>query len=612
MKRKIKSIALLLVFTLLFCTYVSTMNVIAVASTNSITITFRDNYTIQQGKVQYSLDDGANWTNVTSNVIDQPIVVTGNNLKIRIVPNEGYGIDFSGINLSEDNVKKADALGALSNEEGYLVTSTATNVKLEMVEFREGDGIGPSGPFVIPGGTKVTGNFEYSNSGNGDPVDIWLNETEIGVGQPPLESADYYKDNSGNVTFKLGVFGSINRITSVKINNIDYTNQLPKTTAQWLEANQGQVDIVYITVPYSSKYNIVTTTTRDFEPAIGNFLWSNKDEDKDNDDYIGKGKIEFVSLKFNGVTYNSLEELAALKKDYFDFNGNDANISNDVGEAVLPNGSILTVKLIPEAGKQLTSFTINGGKFTTGDEKCVYTFTVHGGNFHLGANFTSVSDEVKTNSDKIESGSITLGGNEEKMSIGTAKLEVDDVENLSNKQKENFATKAGEYKVQNYLNISLYNIIYKGSSLATWETEVTELDNYATISLKLDEGVNGDDIIIIHEKHDGTYEIIKPEYNRVTNTITFKTSSFSNYAIATKTNSNEISDKTITPTETTDNDIVTDSIEIKNTEAKTSNDTSSNPTTGDNIIMTVLIFIIALIGTCIMLKFNKNCKVRKH
>ena len=85
------------------------------------------------------------------------------------------------------------------------------------------------------------------------------------------------------------------------------------------------------------------------------------------------------------------------------------------------------------------------------------------------------------------------------------------------------------------MDISLFNTIYKGSENASWDTQLDELDHEATITLQLDPSVDGNDVIIIHEKHDGTYEVIPTTYDATNHTITFKTSSFSNYAIATRT-----------------------------------------------------------------------------
>ena len=115
-----------------------------------------------------------------------------------------------------------------------------------------------------------------------------------------------------------------------------------------------------------------------------------------------------------------------------------------------------------------------------------------------------------------------------------------------------------------------------------WSNKIDELDNEATISLKLAEGINANDIVIVHNIHDGEeYEIIKIDsYDPETNTITFKTKSFSNYAIATKENKTGI--------------------------------TASNPSTGDNIIWIISIFAFAGIGAFIMVIINKTSKTSKQ
>ena len=80
------------------------------------------------------------------------------------------------------------------------------------------------------------------------------------------------------------------------------------------------------------------------------------------------------------------------------------------------------------------------------------------------------------------------------------------------------------------------------TELAAKQTEIDELNRQikdlnepATITLQLEEGVDGNEIVIVHQKHDGTYEVIPTTYDPETHTITFTTTSFSNYAIASRT-----------------------------------------------------------------------------
>lgn len=118
-------------------------NVLAFADTNKLTITFRDNYTEEQGYVEYSVNDGASWVKVTSNINNQDITMNGDNLRIRVVATGNYGVDFAGISYRENgeqpkmlnDSENASIAGALISSNGYLASSNATTVELESVEF---------------------------------------------------------------------------------------------------------------------------------------------------------------------------------------------------------------------------------------------------------------------------------------------------------------------------------------------------------------------------------------------------------------------------------------------------------------------------------------------
>lgn len=244
------------------------------------------------------------------------------------------------------------------------------------------------------------------------------------------------------------------------------------------------------------------------------------------------------------------------------------------------------MKIVPEYGYQVTSFGINGQDIVTGDNISEFTFPISKGNFHLGAEVTKVDNIVKANAQNVENGNITISDDE--IDSGSVRLSVNDVE-LSSDKIAGFESKAGDYTISSYLDIDLDQIIYKGNEDDVWSKRIHELDNEATITLKLADGVNADEIVIVHNINDGDeYEIIEIEsYDKETNTITFKTKSFSNYVIATKTTTD-----TTTGTETK---------------------TSTSPSTGDSIMMTLTIFGVAVIGlglTSMIKKSNK--KYRKH
>lgn len=378
----------------------------------------------------------------------------------------------------------------------------------------------------------ATINYDYSGNGI---ADIFINNAMVDQGeydpQAPTSGTfngtiDYTPagNNLVNVTFT--TFATLSTVTAVNINGTDYA--VPTAKADVINLVDGQfLRYSFNNVPEAATYNITTTTAR--STVMGNFSWSYKDSDRGHDNYIDNGVVTLVELEYDNHRYTSKADIVAAGLPYIQYNESDNGAYN---EFMLPAGTKVTLKLMPNAGSQLTSFTVNGGEFEAQEEVGVYSFESVSGNFHLGAHFTAVDDAVATEAEAVESGTITLGDGE--IDNGTARLDVKDVD-LDAEDVAEFEDAAGDYKVKTYLDISLFNTIYKGTATDTWDEQITELDGEATITLKLDEGIDGNEIVIVHQKHDGTYEVIPTTYDPVNHTITFKTSSFSNYAIATKT-----------------------------------------------------------------------------
>ncbi len=283
------------------------------------------------------------------------------------------------------------------------------------------------------------------------------------------------------------------------------------------------------------------------ECYIGNFLWSsNPNPDNPNDDqYIGHSDLALISVTYpdelGGKTFKEdiLEAESRVSKSDKTAKYITYGVTNGDGEMVIPIGSKVTMRVAPEFGYQVTAFRINGtpieqDEFDTGNDVAVYTFTISGANFHLGADVVEIDNEVDAEEAKgINGGSISLGGEEQSMSVGTAKLEVGDIF-PSDAQVSGFERASAGYTITDYVDISLFNSVYKGTSSASWDTPVQSLTNSATITLALDSDVDGEEIVIIHETQEGVYEKIETQYDALNNTISFNTRSFSNYAIAKK------------------------------------------------------------------------------
>lgn len=388
-------------------------------------------------------------------------------------------------------------------------------------------------------------NAPFSYTYTGGCAEVKIGTTDVVEIFEPCVTEHGHQDGTINTNFNYSYDSTVrvelqtmftDRLTSIKINGTEYNTHAnyPNTPAKLLDAIADEhIHYVFEDVPYNSAgYTIETTRVKNTGEWLvaGNFLWSYLDQDKGFDNYVGNGKLTIESVKYNGTTYYSENEVPDAMKKYM--NWHEFNAGQE-GSAFLPTGAEVTVKLIPDAGYQLTSFGINGGQFAPQAEIGTYVFDIRGGTAHLAAHFTRVNDAVNSIADAITSGNITLGNGE--IANGTARLDVSNATNLEPAEISGFEQNAGNYNVKTIIDISLYKTIFKGSSDDSWDTQIDELRNEATITLQLDEGVDGNDIIIVHEKHDGTYEVIPTTYDPVAHTITFKTSSFSNYAIATRT-----------------------------------------------------------------------------
>lgn len=404
-----------------------------------------------------------------------------------------------------------------------------------------------------------TQDIEIEGTYDGFGMEISLNGTRVGTESANVTGTakGYATGNTKNkITIQLA-FGDGN-IGSVTINGTNMT--LPT----------GTTDRAEFEVAPATKYVIVVTKSQNTSNVPKTIIW---DSDKTNN----------PNIKDNELLKNGTIEILDVK----DPNGNSVgldNVNQDLkknnGWASIIPGSKVILKLKPDYGYQLTEISINDEKLVAGKEQSTFEYIMPNTNVHISGIFEKVDDKVNANSDKVKNGTIEIGGKE--IDSGSVVLSVNDV-TLSKEQISNFEEKATGYEISSYLDIKLDQILYKGTKDDVWVNKLDELNNEATITLQLESGVNGNEVVIVHEKHDGTYEIIPTNYNPETNTITFKTSSFSNYAIASK--------------------VIT-----------TEQNNIANPKTGDNIIIYIVLFTIAILGiiTLVIVNVKKSKKSRKH
>lgn len=416
-------------------------------------------------------------------------------------------------------------------------------------------------------------NIELNATFTGTEGEIIINNERTPEGRGyngTLNNAGYTDSNNNNKIVVNTSFG-MQPAKKITINGTNYD-------CNGTDSNEYQV-------PGASSYTItIEADTGAATPKT--IIWANPGAtDIDAEDALIKnGRAKIVAVydengnKLNYKDYtNQQEQPDGSKSDEYGLN-------NGNGWAVVKPGYKVEFEFTPEYGYQLTKVMANEQTLAPQETTNHYTFIMPDTNVHFAATFTKTEDIVKADSDKVSSGSIQLGN---KLDGGTVQLSVSNVE-LSADKIKGFEGAAEGYTVSNYLDIDLYNVFYKGKADSddVWSNKIDELDKEATISLKLADGLTADDIVIVHNIHDGEeYEVIEIDsYDPETNTITFKTKSFSNYAIATKASSTE--------TTTTNN--------------------SKNPKTGDNIAIIFSIFTIATLGAYTTLKVGRSCKIRKH
>ena len=367
------------------------------------------------------------------------------------------------------------------------------------------------------------GDIEFDIAFTNTYYNVWINGSSV-ISDENGEFVSTYNDIVGragitddsdyNILRFQNSFGEL-PITEFLINGESYTEGMPTV----LVRDDGW----YIAVPGSERYEIRGSGDTNFV-APRTIIWANAYANQNAQDYEEDMLLNHGSARVMAIYDNNGELIS-----------NEVDVNDDgLGFVAVYPGYQVVFEFVPEYGYQLTGVSANGVALEPQDTINQYRFVMPDTNIHFSAEFTRIDDFIEANSEKITSASIDLGDN---FDSGSAQLVINDSD-LTEEKIAEFNKQAGEHKIEDYLDIDLYNIFYKGKddSSDVWTYKVNELNDYATITLKLAEGINGDDIVIVHNVHDtDEYEIIKIDsYDPKTNTITFKTKGFSSYAIAAK------------------------------------------------------------------------------
>lgn len=549
------------------------------AEKNEVTLNFT-NGTITDGKVVYTSSGESSKGEielVAKNNMDSydSQAISENNMKIDLNEKDYYLKTASKISVENpDEIPGAAAntsYNALYIGDTRFDVTSNPYVKLDTAQFsgtlnirlQKESAPSPSYPDNIS--IKAT----YDGSG----MEVYLNTAKIGDESNKIEE-----------TGKGYASGEINNLISIQLAFGDGNIGSVTVNGEKINIPEGTKDRLEFSVAPASEYVIAVTKAKNSSSSDvpRTIIW---DSDKNNNS----------SLKDNEILKNGSIEILDIK----DKSGNSIGLNevkqdttkNNGWASILPGYKVI-LKLKPDYGYQLTSIKINDETLTAKEEESTFEYTMPDTNVHLSGIFEKVDNKVTADTEKVKEGKIEIS--ESEIDSGSVVLSVSDAA-LTEEQTAKFKEKTEGYEISTFLGISLDKVVYKGTENDVWSKKLNDLKNKATITLKLEEKINGNEIKIIHEKSDGTFEIIPADYNASENTITFKTSSFSNYAIASKTENN-IESKENNKEENNNNE------NIENTVI---------PKTGDNIMKYAIIFVLVALILAGFLAYNQKKKSKK-
>ena len=556
------------------------------AETNMVTLNFIG-ASVDGGKAVVDVVEGwkAKMTLCTKDAWDgyKDCSISENGMQVDLLENEYY----LKVALEASSIEELPGMPSISssdirvyiNETSYNIDSNSY-IKLDPNEF--------SGKLNIkvehepaPPKPACPDNIQITASCDGVGMDISLNGERIGKESKEIQGTGkgYASGEIYNLIRIQLAFGDGN-IGTVTVNGTPIN--LP----------EGTKDKVEFALAPARAYKIEVTKGVTVKKRI--IVWesdnANNTSLKENE-LLKHGSIAIIGIKDADGTPVELKDI-------------DQSASHGYG-SIVP-GSEITLRVTPEYGYQLDSITINGQSLTPSADTSTYTYTMPDANVHICGIFTKKEDQTELKTDKVKNALVQLAENE--ITSGNSRLTIKDAV-LTQQQQEAFEKAAGDYQIVGYFDIKLAQILYKNSAADLWVNDIAALKNPAKVSLQFgtDMEVEGNDLIVIHENSDGTYEVIPASFDSATKTVMFQTKGFSNYAVAYKKSDTTTEDSTKeTTTENTteapSKTTIKDTTEApsktttKDTTEATKEAVTASPKTGDDMNLSVLCILMLVSG----------------
>lgn len=234
-----------------------------------------------------------------------------------------------------------------------------------------------------------------------------------------------------------------------------------------------------------------------------------------DDTYGEDGRIEHGTaeiIKING------QDVSQMTFSNFANNPGDEK----GGHLEVKKEDVVTIKLIPDYGYQLSGASINGVTLAPQTEVSTFTFTMPDTNVHFKGIFTQTSDEIKTSGTKVNDASVENGANA--APSGNLRLTVED----SDADTTNALAQVENAVSAEAVNLTLDQIVSKGNG-NSWETPVTQFSQPVKMNLKVADYDTAAGYEVVRE-HNGNLTKLTTSVSE-DGMLTFETNQFSTYFI---------------------------------------------------------------------------------
>lgn len=234
-----------------------------------------------------------------------------------------------------------------------------------------------------------------------------------------------------------------------------------------------------------------------------------------DDTYGEDGRIEHGTAEIIKINGQDVSQMT-----FSNFANNPGDKSG--GHLAVKRDDVVTIKLIPDYGYQLSGASINGVTLAPQTEVSTFTFKMPYTNVHFKGIFTQTQDEINTSGTKVSSATVENGANA--APSGNLRLTVAD----SNEDTTNALAQVANAVSAEAVNLTLDQIVSKGNG-NSWETPVTQFSQPVKMKLKVADYDTAAGYEVVRE-HNGNLTKLTTSVSE-DGTLTFETNQFSTYFI---------------------------------------------------------------------------------